>query len=629
MASESTQDTRMRDQVFISYSHNDIKWMEKFSAHLSVIEQTRRLAIWSDKQIEASQNWQQEIDQAITSARVAILLVTADFFASEFIKENELPKILEKHQDDGLFLYWVPIKHVAYAESVLARIQAASNPTRPLQGLSEVDQDKTMSEIVLKIGQNLGQSVRVTGDDRQSLMESVRERLKSRNYEVLEEIGCGDTSIVFRGRQGFRECAVKVLVNGNHSSRERENLQAFLHKAAQLKDPAFIRVRDVVSDRDPICIISEYVNGRTISHVLNQQLRLPPDEVISYVRQLARALHEAHQIGLSRRRLLPSNLFRDGSRIRLSPLVLLLESTQESREHGAFLTTQEAINYISPEQYYGQPLQNTTDQYALGLIALSMLEGGPPVPIKQLTDLARLPSFFDNPREHFKDTWPDKAPGLSRVIARMLCKDPRDRWDSMAAILNAIEPLRRYAQGVHVEDAKQSYCRYCRGRQEFYSNFYATFFRRAPATKGLFAKVSMIRQYDMIDEAIERLLNFWEGAEPTVLSRTREVHRRFQLAAADFDHFREAFLEALEAMGERDPKVLNSWNAVLRPGLDYMKQVCDQKSQPKPVRTHEPSTNVEGAPPADVRAAKQVTPKPLLGKSQRSGLKTGHPSKRK
>src|SRR5262249_34702287 len=145
----------------------------------------------------------------------------------------------------------------------------------------------------------------------------------------------------------------------------------------------------------------------------------------------------------------------------------------------------------------GRSLEDKTDQYALGLIALSMLQGGPPVPIKQLADLANLPSFFDNPRKFFEKTWLDQAPGLSRVIARMLCKEPRERWDSMAAILTATEPLQhsQHRQEVHVGDAKESYCRFCRRRPAFYRAFYASFFRRAPATERLFAKVSMDRQY--------------------------------------------------------------------------------------------------------------------------------------
>ena len=132
-------------------------------------------------------------------------------------------------------------------------------------------------------------------------------------------------------------------------------------------------------------------------------------------------------------------------------------------------------------------------------------------------------------------------------------------------------------------------------RDRFYSTFYSLFFQLSPATEGLFAKVPMDRQYQMIDEAIERLLNFREGSEPTTLSRTRDAHRGFQLAPSDFDHFHDAFLEALKAMGERDPEVLDSWYAVLKPSLDYMKQVCAPKPQPKPARARKPAPKGESA----------------------------------
>jgi hypothetical protein len=172
MASESTQEIRMRDQVFISYSHQDAEWMKKFSAQLKLIQRTGCLDIWSDERIKSGQNWQQEIDAAIAKARVALLLATPDFFASEFIQNEELPKILKRHQEKGLFLYWVPIRHGAYPKSYLVNIQAASDPKQPLRDLSEADQDRIMSQIALDIGEKLGQSVRVVSDARQQLMEN-------------------------------------------------------------------------------------------------------------------------------------------------------------------------------------------------------------------------------------------------------------------------------------------------------------------------------------------------------------------------------------------------------------------------------------------------------------------------
>jgi hypothetical protein len=112
----------------------------------------------------------------------------------------------------------------------------------------------------------------------------------------------------------------------------------------------------------------------------------------------------------------------------------------------------------------------------------------------------------------------------------------------------------------------------------------------------------MERQYVMIDEAIERLLNFREGGEPTTLSQTREAHRRFQLAPADFDHFRDVFIEALKEMGERDPEVLDSWRAVLRPGLDYMKQCASKSTSPKRPAAKSTSPNLHGRHHARLRA---------------------------
>jgi serine/threonine protein kinase len=606
MPAELPQEARMRDQVFISYSHKDTAWMERFKAQLAVIED--RLEIWSDERIDSGQNWQEEIDNAIARSRVALLLASADFLNSKFIRNEELPKILKKHQEKDLFLYWVPIRSAPYSLSRLAGIQAASNPERALEELSEAAQNRLMSEIAIRIGEKLGQSVRIAGDARQTLIERVRQLLRELRIEILEEIGCGDTSLVLKGRQGLREYAIKVLVNGGLSASERANLKARLELVANLRDPAYLRIQDALLDNDPICIICEHArDARPLDHVLNQRGRLPPDDVISHIRQLARALKEAHEQDLSRRRLLPSNIllerpFLEGSQIRLSPIVFLTETNLARREHGTLYITKEALNYIAPECYEGMPADKATDQYALGLIALSMLQGGPPVPIRHLADLASLPPFFDNPRKFFDRAWLDEAPGLSRVLTRMLCREPAERWESMAALLDAIEPLQhlRHGQELHVADAKQSYCRYCRGRPAFYQAFYKAFFRRAPTAWGLFAKVSMDRQYRMVDEAIENLLNFRPGAEPTTLSRTREAHRRFRLAPADFDHFRNAFLEALQALGERDPDMLDSWCAVLRPGLDYMKQVCVQKPAPKQKRArNRPPGAVSTVSPGD------------------------------
>ncbi len=141
----------MRHLTFICYAHRDQDFMKRLLIHLKPYERHSSIEVWSDEKIRAGELWRKEIQNALDQAQAAILLVSPDFIASEFIRENELPPLLKAAEREGLTILWVPVSYSSYLETPIAKYQAASDPAQPLKTMTEGEQDRVWVEICAQL----------------------------------------------------------------------------------------------------------------------------------------------------------------------------------------------------------------------------------------------------------------------------------------------------------------------------------------------------------------------------------------------------------------------------------------------------------------------------------------------
>ncbi|MBD1869636.1 leucine-rich repeat domain-containing protein [Cyanobacteria bacterium FACHB-471] len=140
-----------RNQVFVSYSHQDQNWLKQLQTHLKPMIRNQTLDVWDDTRIQPGAEWRKDIETALSAAKVAVLLVSPDFLASDFIADQELPPLLNAAEQEGLTVFWIPISYSSYEETEIAKYQSAHPPQKPLDSLSPPDLNFALVNICKKL----------------------------------------------------------------------------------------------------------------------------------------------------------------------------------------------------------------------------------------------------------------------------------------------------------------------------------------------------------------------------------------------------------------------------------------------------------------------------------------------
>lgn len=185
--------------LFISYARLDMTpthWLDRLRPYLGVGGGEGLMEIWDDSRIGAGDDWRAEITAALERATAAILLVGPGFLASDFIRTQELPALLDASKRRGTKLYPLVVGYCGYKRSVLEPYQAFNDPNDPLEALSPPEQNKILNAVSMAVDEALrhAQPAVARGPARTGNMHSAMK-------EIAQNLDDAQTAFVAQARR--------------------------------------------------------------------------------------------------------------------------------------------------------------------------------------------------------------------------------------------------------------------------------------------------------------------------------------------------------------------------------------------------------------------------------------------
>jgi serine/threonine protein kinase len=262
-------------------------------------------------------------------------------------------------------------------------------------------------------------------------------------YKVLGPLGAGGMGQVYLCEHQVmrRRVAVKVLPDryGDPVALERFHREA--RAVAKLSHPNIVGGHDVDKDGKVHFLVMEYIDGSTFHAIVKQHGPLDPLRAAHYIRQAAVGLQHAHEAGIVHRDIKPSNLLLERSgTVKILDLGLARffheDSDDLSRRHAD--SPLGTMDYMAPEQAVDSHNADIrADIYSLGVTFYYLLAGHSPYRGK--TSLQKMICHqFETPTP-IREIRPEVPEGLSRVLDRMIVKEPRDRYQTPAELAEALD----------------------------------------------------------------------------------------------------------------------------------------------------------------------------------------------
>lgn len=248
-------------------------------------------------------------------------------------------------------------------------------------------------------------------------------------YQLLEHLGRGGMSDVFRARDLMLEryVAIKVL-HENYSNDEafQKRFRQEARAAANLSHPNIVTVHDFGLDQGQLFIVMEHIPGKDLKSLLRQRGRFSVEEAIPLIVQACAGIGYAHRAGLVHCDIKPHNMIvTPDARLKVTDFGIARALSTIMPDERADVVWG-SPQYFSPEQATGEAPSPASDVYSLGVVLYEVLTGALPFSAPTSEELARLHLEKDPiaPSEYV----PDIPTALEEIIMKVLSKEPAARY---------------------------------------------------------------------------------------------------------------------------------------------------------------------------------------------------------
>ncbi len=270
---------------------------------------------------------------------------------------------------------------------------------------------------------------------------------KAGRYQIVSELGRGSMGVVYHGFDPVigRTVAIKTMLTEGLTSQEFREFKSRFQREAQaagvLSHPNIVNVFDYGEDNGVLYLIMEYLEGKSLEKLIEEQGMLPIETIIPMFDQVCGALDHAHQHDIVHRDIKPANIMiLDNGLVKVTDFGIAKMMSMGMTQAGQVLGTP---NYMSPEQVKGRQIDGRSDIFSLGIILYDLVTGEMPFGGQNITTVI-YKIINENPIPP-RELDATIHPGLSYVICKALAKSPDERYQTCRELADDLKNFKSLA----------------------------------------------------------------------------------------------------------------------------------------------------------------------------------------